>query len=616
MSSSIPFLELNRPSPDINVSKNEDGSYVIKSNVDLGEVQKNVGFYWRRSADEFPDRAYLVKCGPTDTWPELTYAEARKQADKVSSWLLQEGYGPDKSILILSSNSFAHAVLSMGAIQVGVPIIPVSPSYSLMGNDFTKLNYAADLVQPGMVFAEDGDMFAAALGAIPLEGKTIVTVTGADHGGTRFEALLGGIDEPAVEAAFSKVDENTLAKILFTSGSTGMPKAVPNTHGMICAAQKTLELVSEARDPAEDYLRVLDWLPWHHTYGGNVNFFGIMRVSGTMYMDDGKPAPGLFQRTLQNLKRVSPSRFSSVPAAYSFLADALEKDDELAEAFFKNMTICQYGGAALSQEMFERMQVLSIKHTGLRMPFGTGWGATETTGTGTAVYWNTEKVGLIGVPTPGVTIKVIPIGDKLEIRIKGPNVLKEYYKREDLTKDYFDEDGFYCIGDAVKWEDPDSLETGLVFNGRVAEDFKLANGTWVSTGALRLQLIDALDPIARDVVIAGHDRDEIGIMIVPTEQVLKQLDQMNGAKSEDGELISETEVFSAVQTKLNSYNQENKAPSRRIGKAAILARPLSVDKNEITDKQYINQGAVLTNRSTIVDRLFSNSLDPEVISYN
>lgn len=616
MSSSIPFLELDRPSPDINVQENSDGSYVINSNVDLGEVQKNVGYYWRRSAEEFPDRPYLVKCGPSGEWPELTYAEAKKQADQVSSWLLREGFGPEKSILILSSNSFAHAVLSMGAIQVGVPITPVSPSYSLMGNDFAKLQYAAELTEPGMIFAEDGDKFAKAISALPLEGRRLVTVTGHDHGGARFEELLGGIDADAVEAAYDKVDETSLAKILFTSGSTGMPKAVPNTHGMICAAQKTLEMISEARDPEDDYLRVLDWLPWHHTYGGNVNFFGIMRVSGTMYMDDGKPAPGLFQRTLQNLKRVSPSRFSSVPAAYSFLADALEKDEDLARAFFKNMTICQYGGAALSQEMFERMQVLSIKYTGRRMPFGTGWGATETTGTGTAVYWNTDKVGLIGVPTPGVTIKVIPIGEKLEIRIKGPNVLKEYYKRADLTADYFDEEGYYCIGDAVKWEDPDNLETGLVFNGRVAEDFKLANGTWVSTGALRLQLIDALDPIARDVVIAGHDRDEIGIMIVPTEQVLKQLGKINGSTSDDGELISATDVFSAVQSKLSSYNQENNSPSRRIGKAAILARPMSVDKNEITDKQYINQGTVLTNRSAIVDRLFSNSLDPEVISYN
>jgi feruloyl-CoA synthase len=383
---------------------------------------------------------------------------------------------------------------------------------------------------------------------------------------------------------------------------------------MICAAQKTLELISEERDPLTNPSRVLDWLPWHHTYGGNVNFFGNARVSGTVFLDDGKPVPGLFDRTLANIKRISPTRFSSVPAAYSFLADQLEQDDELAKAFFKNLTICQYGGAALSQEMFERMQVLAIKHTGMRIPFGTGWGATETTGTGTAVYWDSEKVGLIGVPTPGITIKIVPHGEKLEVRIKGPNVHSGYYKRPDLTAQYFDADGYYCIGDAVKWEDPNRLETGLVFDGRVAEDFKLANGTWVSTGSLRLELVDALDPIARDVVIAGHDRDEIGILIVPTEAYMKRQEPLTLERYSQEGMLTEPDMMGAVRQKLEVHNTANKAPSRRVGKAAILANPLSADKNEITDKQYINQAAVLENRAEIVNKLFGAPPDKNVIN--
>ncbi len=606
MSSTIPFRPFSRPSPDISASRDPDGSWIIRSNTDLGNYEANIGAYWRAAAERFPDRAFLVECSQGDTWPELSYRTAREQADRISSYLLSRGYGPEKSVMILSANSFAHATLMMGAVQAGITVTQLSPSYSLVGNDFAKLKYAVELTEPGLIFAEDGDVYGAALDALDLTGKDIVTVTGRDHGGVRFGALLENLDSAAVEAAFNAVTGDHHAKILFTSGSTGMPKAVPNTQRMLCSAQKTLELIAEAPDPVNDPTRVLDWLPWHHTYGGNVNFFAIARVCGTLFMDDGKPTPGLFSRTIENLKVISPSRFSTVPAAYSYLADQMEADEELGHAFFKNLRICQYGGAALSQEMFERMQHLAIKYTGMRIPFGTGWGATETTGTGTAVHWNSDRVGLIGVPTPGITVKILPAGEKLEIRIKGPNVHAGYFKRPDLTEQYFDEEGYYCIGDAVKWVDPDHPEKGMIFDGRVAEDFKLANGTWVSTGSLRLSLIDALDPLARDVVIAGHDRDEIGILILLTEAMQKKYAEQTAALSADGKRIVAPPLIESVQEKLSRYNQDNASPSRRVGRALILAEPLSVDKNEITDKQYINQGAVLSNRADLVALLFSS----------
>ncbi|WP_339630051.1 AMP-binding protein [uncultured Sneathiella sp.] len=616
MPSNIPFRPFHRPAPDISATRKPDGSLIVRSNIPLGNYEANIGAYWRAAADRFPDRAFLVKCSPDDTWPELSYRTAREQSDRISSYLLSRGYGPDKSIMILSSNSFAHATLMMGAVQVGIPVTQLSPSYSLVGNDFTKLKYAVELTEPGMIFAEDGNTYAAAFESLDLSDKDVVTISGKDHGGIRFDDLLGPVDSVSVEAAFSAVTGESLAKILFTSGSTGMPKAVPNTHEMLCAAQKTLEHVSESPDAVNDPTRVLDWLPWHHTYGGNVNFFGIARVCGTLFMDDGKPTPGLFGRTIENLKRISPSRFSTVPAAYSYLADQMEEDEELGHAFFKNVKICQYGGAALSQEMFERMQQLAIKYIGMRIPFGTGWGATETTGTGTAVHWDSEKVGLIGVPTPGITVKILPVGEKLEIRIKGPNVHAGYYKRPDLTAQYFDEEGYYCIGDAVKWVDPDYPEKGMIFDGRVAEDFKLANGTWVSTGSLRLSLIDALDPLARDVVIAGHDRDEVGILVLLTEAMQKKYADQPGALSADGRRIVAPALIEAVQEKISRYNQGNPSPSRRVGRALILAEPLSVDKNEITDKQYINQGAVLSNRADLVALLFADDGSGGVIKLN
>ncbi|MBL4906968.1 MAG: AMP-binding protein, partial [Sneathiella sp.] len=450
----VPFRQLDRPVPDVAVTKRDDGSYRIQSNLSIGEYELNAAAFLRKSAIQFPDRPFLVKCGPDESWPELTYGEAKKKADQISSWLLKNNYTSETPILILSSNSFAHALLSMGAIQVGIPIVPVSPSYSLMTRDYSKLRYAIELVDAKMIFAEDGSIYGKAIETIRRDGLDVVTVGGDAHDGLRFDDLCGDVDHALVEAAFDKVAENTLAKILFTSGSTGMPKAVPNTHLMICSSQKMHQMIAEDPDPVNEPPVVLDWLPWHHTYGGNVNFFGIIRLAGTLFMDDGKPIPGQFQRTIENIKRIRPTRFSSVPTAYSFLLDQLEKDDEFITAFFDRVKICLYGGAALSQELFERMQVLAIKHTGLRMPFGTGWGSTETTGTGTAVYWNSDKVGLIGVPYTGVEVKLVPVSNKFEIRIKGPHVHTGYYKRPDLTEEYFDEEGFYCMGDAVSFEDP------------------------------------------------------------------------------------------------------------------------------------------------------------------
>lgn len=614
MQNTIPFRKLDRPAPDVSVLKSDDGSYRIKSNIAIGEYEKNAASFWLKAAENYPDTPFLVQCNPSDDWPVLTYKEAKEKADQVSSWLLKNGYSAETPILILSSNSFAHALLSMGALQIGVPIVPVSPAFSLMSGDFSKLKYAIELTEPKMVFAESGQMFAKALSAIGGSVDHVVTATDQPDGGMAFDTLLGDCDLQAVTEAFEKVTEDSLAKILFTSGSTGMPKAVPNTHLMICSSQKMHELVGEPFDPENNPTVILDWLPWHHTFGGNVNFFGIMRSAGTLYMDDGKPIPGMFQRTIENLERVKPTRFSSVPTAFSFLLDALEKNETLAKAFFERVRICSYGGAALSQELFERMQVLAIKYTGVRMPFGTGWGSTETTGTGTVVFWNTEKMGLIGVPFSGVDVKLVPVSDKYEIRIKGPHVHTGYYKRPDLTDQYFDEEGYYCIGDAVRFEDMDNLEQGLVFNGRVSEDFKLANGSWVETGSLRLKLIDALDPVARDVVIAGHDREDLAILIVPSEAIMKEASE--GGTAGEGVLtvVNHAELLEKFREKLNAYNADNKTKSRHVYSAIVMAAPLSADKNEITDKQYINQSAVLENRATLVERLYNDIASLEVLS--
>ena len=606
MKNAIPFRQLNRPEPDISVKKSKDGSYVIESNISIGEYERNIASYWIKSAQEVPDRACLVQCKPDGDWPELTYRDAADKADRISSWLITNGFNSKTPILILSGNSFAHALLTMGALQIGVPIAPLSPSYSLMSTGFERLKYAAELVDAKMVFAEDSDQYAKSIAALEDLNLDLVTVSGKAHGGTPFDELLGSVDADAVERERQKVGPKTLAKILFTSGSTGMPKAVPNTQDMLCSAQKMVELISEPRDPLNNPTIFLDWLPWHHTFGANANFLGCLRLGGTMYLDDGKPIPGLFQRTIENLIRIKPTRFSSVPTAFSFLLDQMEEDDELGHAFFENMRMCNYGGAALSQELYERLQVQAIKYTGMKIPVGTGWGATETTAMGTSVFWNEEKVGLVGVPYSGITLKLIPVQDKFEIRLKGPAVHSGYYKRPDLTSTYFDDEGFYCIGDAVAFIDPAKPERGLVFKGRVSEDFKLSNGTWVETGSLRLALIDALDPYARDVVIAGHDREALSILIVPSEFVVK--DALAAGFVDEGalSLIASADILSKIEHKIQAYNQKHKSKSRCVSSALVMGSPLSADRNEITDKQYINQRAVLENRAQLVTHLYGD----------
>ncbi|WP_037493618.1 AMP-binding protein [Sneathiella glossodoripedis] len=615
MTSSIPYLELNRPKPDISVQKSKDGSYLITNNISIGEYEKNIANYWLKSAEEVPDRACLVKCSPDEDWPQLTFKEAADKADQISTWLLNNGYNAETPVLILSGNSFAHALLTMAALQIGVPIAPLSPSYSLMSADFERLRYASELVGANLVFAEDGDLYGKALNVLGEFDLQTVTVSGDTHGGIRFEDMLGICESDRVRAARAKVQPASLAKILFTSGSTGMPKAVPNTQEMLCSAQKMVELMSEPRDPEGNPTIFLDWLPWHHTFGANANFLGCLRLGGTMYLDDGKPVPGLFQRTIENIKRIKPTRFSSVPTAYSFLLDQMEQDEELGRAFFERMRLCNYGGAALSQELFERLQVQAVKYTGKRIPVGTGWGATETTAMGTAVFWNEDQVGLVGVPYSGITLKLVPVQDKFEVRLKGPAVHSGYYKRPDLTKDYFDEDGFYCIGDAVQFIDPQQPERGLAFKGRVSEDFKLSNGTWVETGSLRLTLIDALDPFARDVVIAGHDKEFLSILIVPSEFVVKDAIKRGFVDKGPLSIITDSELMAKISEKITAHNTKFPSKSRFVGSALIMGSPLSADKNEITDKQYINQRAVLDNRAELVSRLYNDQFE-DIMKFN
>jgi feruloyl-CoA synthase len=449
----------------------------------------------------------------------VTYGAAKKQVDSITQALLDRGFGPDKPVMILSSNSIEFALLTMAAMQARTPLAPVSPAYSVMSQDHAKLKYVFDLIKPGLVFVQNGEIYGRALDALDLAGVLLVHVDKPpkERQSLPWSELVATKATDAVAQSIAAIEPRTIAKFLFTSGSTGMPKAVINTQEMMCAnlAMGQMARTRKAGDPVPV---MLDWLPWNHTMGGNATFQGNLAEGGTTWIDDGKPLPGLFEETLRNLREISPTYFANVPAGYAMLATALEKDELLAGKFFKNLNSLAYGGATLPDDLYERMETLAVKYTGFRLPFVTGWGSTETAPTATTVHWASERVGLIGLPFPGVQLKMVPTGEegRYELRLKSIIVTPGYYKRPDLTSQMFDEEGFYRIGDAGRFVDPNDPSWGLIFDGRVVEDFKLTSGTFVLVGTLRTTAIAAASPVLQDAVVCGHDREYVGLLGFPT----------------------------------------------------------------------------------------------------
>ena len=402
-----------------------------------------------------------------------------------------------------------------------------------------------------------------------------------------------------------------MAKYLFTSGSTGMPKGVVQTHGMMCAVVAATEgLRAEPRDESE-VPESLEWMPWNHISAGNIGFNGNLHAGGTVYLDAGKPIPGMFEETMRNLKEISPIGFGSAPIAFTMLADAMERDAHLRDKFFAKLRFMGYGGATLSQDLYDRMQALAVKATGYRLAFTTMYGATETQGI-TVVHWLTERVGLIGLPLPGITLKLVPNGQKLEVRVKGPTVTPGYLNRPDLTADAFDEEGFYKLGDAAKFVDEKDPAKGIVFDGRVTEDFKLTSGTWVSVGTLRADAIAAASPLIQDCVVAGQDKDFVGVLVWPNMVAAKEIAGEESGSTPD-ELVRSQRVVAFVREKFREHNKRAAGSSGKIGRVMLMTEPPSIDGHEITDKGYINQRATLDRRAKLVDALYASVPPADVI---
>jgi len=602
---------------DIAVERRPDGVIILKSRIPLKPYEKHIPASLAKWAKEQPNRIWLAQRGGTDRqWCKLSYGEAKRTVDALAQGILNLKLEPSRPVAILSGNSIEHALMTMASMQARFPAAPVSPAYSLMSHDHVKLKYLFDLIKPAVVMVQDGPTFEKALKALNLDGVTVVHVARPCEGikSTAFADLAATPVTKDVEDSIAKITPGTVGKLLFTSGSTGKPKAVINTQEMMCA-NAAMMMQCRPRDPNAPQATFLDWMPWNHTMGGNALFNPVLTEGGTLYIDDGRPMPGMIDETLRNLHEISPTYYANVPAGYAALAAAMEKDDALCRSFFKNLGLMAYGGARLPDDLYDRMQALAVRATGERIVFYTGWGSTETAPTSTGTYWDTERVGLIGLPFPGVELKMVPVGSKYELRLRGVNVTPGYFGRPDLTKAAFDEEGFYCIGDAGVFVDPEDPVQGIIFAGRVVEDFKLTTGTFVHVGSLRTDAIAAATPVVQDALVTGQDRPFVGLLAWPNLHACRQIVGDSDASYED--VVRHPEVVACLKRGLEAHNKSTEgASSMRIARAMLMTEPASIDGNELTDKGYINQRAGLERRAALVERLYADRPGEDVIILN
>ncbi|MEA2884036.1 MAG: feruloyl-CoA synthase [Bradyrhizobium sp.] len=589
--------------PAIIADRRADGSILLRSTASLQPCARCVGDWLEHWARQTPERNFLgERSGVEAPWKTITYSHALRQVRSIGAWMLSQGMSAARPLVVLSDNGIEHALLGLAAMHVGVPVAPISPAYSLMSKDFDKLKSMVALLDPGAIYVAGLKPFAAALAAIePLHSAVIVSGNAGSDDAIPFREIASTPETDAVAKAFDAIAPDTIAKFLFTSGSTGTPKAVINTQRMLTSSQQAKAQTWPFLDSMAD-LVILDWLPWSHTFGANHNFNLVLRNGGTLYIDGGKPAPGLFATSLANLRSIMPTVYFNVPRGFDMLIAALRDDEKLRRRFFSEVKFAFYAGAALPQNLWDALEDLSLKTIGRAMPTVSAWGSTETSPLATDCHFLAERSGNIGVPIPGTELKLVPSGEKLEVRVRGPNVTPGYWKAPELTAKAFDDEGFYLIGDAVTLADPQRPERGLFFDGRVAEDFKLNSGTWVSVGTLRVAGIAALAPWAQDIVVAGHGGDEVRFLVFPNIAACRTHAGLQDDAGID-DVIRADKVRVAIAAGLARLKAQGGGSSTFATRAMLLAEPASVDGGEITDKGYINQRAVLTRRAAAVAQL-------------
>ena len=568
----------------------EGGEFILRSPERLQPYERCVGEWLEHWARETPTALAVAEPAAGGGWTEMTWKALRQRVGAVAQGLLNLKLPAEDPVVVLSDNSLDHLVLLLAGMHVGRPVCTVSSGYCrLAGGDFARIHGILNALRPALIYAHDAATYGPAVKSSGLKAVVVFT-HGADtyKGAREFESLASTKETPAVMEAFAQVTPDTHAKYLLTSGSTGHPKVVINTHRMLCANQQMIAQTLRFLSLEKPVL--LDWLPWSHTFGGNHNVNIVLKHGGTLYIDDGRPLPGAIDKTIAHLKEVQPTVYFNVPKGYDMMLPALEKDAKFAKRFFEKLRMVFYAGAGMPQTTWKRLEAVAAPVRKEPVWFTTSWGSTETSPGITFAHWRLEGPGVIGLPMPGAELKFIPNAGKLEMRVRGPHVFPGYRDNEQATNDAFDDDGFYCIGDAGYLLDRQDPASGVVFNGRVAEDFKLTTGTWVSVGTLRLKVVTALAPWVQDAVITGHDHSHIGALLFLTEAARAQPLQAMKAHVAKG---------------LQALRAEGGGSSQTPARALVLADGPSMAAGEITDKGYINQRLVLQRRAEDVKALYA-----------
>jgi feruloyl-CoA synthase len=605
-----PLREIALWSPKLAMEERPDGSILVWREDKLGDYPHRATDPLIRWAEETPGRTWMAQRGEGGGWRRVSYAEALAQVRSLGQALLDRGVSIERPVVMLSENAIDHALIALGAQHVGAASASISVAYSLLSADHGKLKDVVRQLTPGLVYVSDGDKYRAAIeAAFPSETQVIAARNPFDERCTLFADLVKTEATNDVDRAHAAVGRDTVAKFLFTSGTTGAPKAVVQTHGGIASNQA---MAADCyRFIKETPPVVVDWAPWSHTASGTKVFYLILFNGGSYYIDEGKPAPGLIDETVRNLREISPTWYFNVPTGYDLLVREMEKDDQLRESFFQRLQYLMYAGAAMAQHTWEKIEELSVRTTGMRILRSSSLGATETGPFALCGTNDEERPDNVGVPAQGVVLKLTPNGDKLEARLKSPSITPGYWRNPEMTKAAFDEEGFYRLGDALRFAVPGDPTKGFFFDGRIAENFKLRSGTFVGVGPLRSKLVNELGGLARDAVIAGEGRSEIGALLLPAIPTLRALVPGEAALS-DAEILRRPEVLRRLETALNAHAKAATGCAMRVMRAMFLVEPPSLDKGEVTDKGSINQRATLRNRTDLVEALYSDD-DPRVV---
>ncbi len=595
------------------MEKRADGTFLICPDEPLEKYPRVLTerlTYWASVA---PERVLAAKRGRDAQWRYLTYGEALRKVCSLGQALLDRKLSADHPVAILSENDLEHLLLMFAGQHVGVPTASIAPPYSLISKDFAKLRHVMKTLEPGLIFVADGERYRHALDSVVDRETEVVFAQGplSDRRAISFERLAATTPTASVDAAHAAIQPDDVAKFLFSSGSTGVPKAVINTHRMICSNQQMI--LQGFRFLEEEPPVLLDWMPWNHTAGGNHNTGLPLYNGGTLYIDDGRPTAAGIAETVKNLREIAPTLYFNMPRGYEELLAYFRRDAQLRENFFSRVKFMFYAGAGLSQALWDAYRDLMLETCGERILIATGLGATETAPMALQCTWDTEHAGSIGIPMPGVETKLAPVGSKLEVRVKGPNVTPGYWKEPELTARAFDKEGYYRFGDAARFVDPDDINQGLFFDGRLAEDFKLASGTFVNIGPLRAKILHWFAPYVTDVAIAGPDRRDLGILVFPNLQACRGLTPNLPASTRAAEVLRHAAVAAKFAELLESFAEQATGNSNRVVRAMLMDEPPSLDAGEITDKGSLNQKVILARRAALAEEMYAEPASARVL---